>query len=87
MTARMPQRYLHWMGFLTALALLSSCSILPAETFEVYQLPPSSIAIATAPDRLPLTLHIAKAGSPRVSASVETAAGRDQSFASRGCGH
>ena len=61
MTARMPQRYLRWMGFITALALLSSCSILPAETFEVYQLPPSSIAIATAPDRLPLTLYIAKA--------------------------
>ena len=38
MTARMPQRYLRWMGFIAALALLSSCSILPAETFEVYQL-------------------------------------------------
>jgi len=69
MTARMPQRYLHWIGFLTALALLSSCSILPAETFEVYQLPPSSIAIATAPDRLPLTLHIAKADSSRLTDS------------------
>ena len=60
---------LRWMGFIAALALLSSCSILPAETFEVYQLPPSSIAIATAPDRLPLTLHIAKADSSRLTDS------------------
>ncbi|SFH44078.1 cholesterol transport system auxiliary component [Nitrosospira sp. Nsp14] len=65
----MPQRCWRRVGLVAALVLLSSCSILPKKTVEVYQLPPSSITIATAPDRLPLTLHIAKADSSRVTDS------------------
>jgi cholesterol transport system auxiliary component len=65
----MPQPCWKRGGLATALLLLSSCSILPKETLEVYQLPPSSITIATAADRLPLTLHISKADSSRVTDS------------------
>ncbi|WON73889.1 ABC-type transport auxiliary lipoprotein family protein [Nitrosospira sp. Is2] len=67
-TSRRSRQYLRWFGF-TALAWLSSCSILPSETIAIYQLPPSSIVPATAPDRLPLTLHIAKGDSSRVTDS------------------
>jgi cholesterol transport system auxiliary component len=53
------------------LALVSSCSILPApETLAIYQLPPSSIPSASQTDQLsqpPLTLHISKPDSSRVT--------------------
>jgi cholesterol transport system auxiliary component len=67
--SRRPRRYLRGFGLIAALACLSSCSILPKETLEVYQLPPSSIGIATGADRLPWTLHISKADSSRVTDS------------------
>ena len=47
----MPQPCWTWAGLPAALGLLSSCAILPKETLEVYQLPPSSITIATAADQ------------------------------------
>jgi cholesterol transport system auxiliary component len=65
----MPEPCWKQAGLAAALVLLSSCAILPKETLEVYQLPPSSITIATAADRLPLTLHISKADSSRVTDS------------------
>ena len=53
------------------LALVSSCSILPApETLAIYQLPPPSIAPAAQTDQLPqrpLTLHISKPDSGRMT--------------------
>jgi cholesterol transport system auxiliary component len=65
----MPQPCWGRAGLAGALVLLSSCSILPKETLEIYQLPPSSITSASAADRLPLTLHISKADSSRVTDS------------------
>jgi cholesterol transport system auxiliary component len=56
-----------------ALAILSSCSVLPkAETLEIYQLPPASIAppAPSAPrDSLPWTLRIA---TPHSSQAVDS---------------
>jgi cholesterol transport system auxiliary component len=53
------------------LALVSSCSILPApETLAIYQLPPSSIVRTSRADQLPqlpLSLHISKAESSRIT--------------------
>ena len=68
LSRRLP-RHLRGFGLIAALACLSSCSILPKETLEVYQLPPSSIAIAAGADRLPWTLHVLKADSSRVTDS------------------
>jgi cholesterol transport system auxiliary component len=52
-------------------ALVSSCSILPApETLAIYQLPPSSIVRTSRADQspqLPLSLHISKAESSRIT--------------------
>jgi cholesterol transport system auxiliary component len=67
--SRRPQLYLRGFGLIAAFACLSSCSILPKETLEVYQLPPSSIAIAPGADRLPWTLHVSKADSSHVTDS------------------
>jgi cholesterol transport system auxiliary component len=53
------------------LTFLSSCSILPTpQTLAIYQLPPPSIAAAAKTDQLPqlpLTLHISKPDSSRVT--------------------
>ena len=67
--SRRPHRYFRGFGFVAALACLSSCSILPKETLDVYQLAPLSIAIAAGADPLPWTLHISKADSSRVTDS------------------
>jgi cholesterol transport system auxiliary component len=62
---------LHRLGLCALLALVSSCSILPTpQTLAIYQLPPPSIASASQTDQLPqlpLTLHISKPDSSRVT--------------------
>ena len=62
---------MHRVGLCALLALVSSCSILPTpQTLAIYQLPPPSIARAAQTDQLPqlpLTLHISKPDSSRVT--------------------
>lgn len=63
------QRFFRF-GLGAALTFLSSCSILPApETFEIYQLPPSSIANTTQADKLPWTLHVSTPHSSQITNS------------------